>query len=303
MPKELITICTVNWYSYKFLIHLFGNLYEKADNKSVLKFLIIDNTNGQDEKIKKLAEQFNSEIVKNDSKGLKGSYGHASGLNLAMKRIDTKFALVIDPDVYVFKEKWDTFLIDLIDNSNFIAAGVSYPKWQLGKYHDFPNPVFCFFKTREYLELNPDWMPFEANLILKAWDFIRRNTLRLGLLINRKTFENSKFIRNHWARLEKVIGICSKDTGWKIARNASKNNLKSITFNAALRSTIPKDSSFYEIAKEFELYYYNNEPVAAHKYSTSSILWKTGKGKSNDYWCKCIERFQNDSHNINNKSS
>lgn len=292
MPKESITICAVSWYSYNYLVHLFDNLLEKAENKNLLTFLIIDNTNGQDVEIGKLTERFNGKIIKNDSKGLKGSYGHASGLNSAMEKLYTEYTLIVDPDIHIFKEKWDTFLVNLIKNNNFTAAGASYPRWQLGKYHNFPNPVFCFFKTEEYLKLNPDWTPFTANKVISLWDFFRRNFLRLGILINRRVYEKYYLVRKIWSNLEKIVGVCSRDTGWRIAKIAEKHKVKSITFDAVTNgeTLIHKNEALAAIAREYELYCYENEPILTHKYSTCSILWKTKKSDDKDYWDECIEK-------------
>ncbi|MFC1675664.1 hypothetical protein ACFL3G_01215 [Planctomycetota bacterium] len=265
-----------------------------AEFKDRLRFLVIDNTNGQDKEIHKLREDgFETEIVNNDTQGKKGSYGHACGLNVAMSIIKTKYALITDPDVYVFKNKWDSFLIELISSERIAAVGTSFPEWQLGKYHDFPNPVFCFFRTYEYMQLEPDWTPFGANRLVKCWDFFRRNVLRLGIIINRRVYEKHKPIRVIWSRLEKIIGICSRDTGWRIAKKARENKIKGEVFKATLPSEkIEGDETgiLNQFASEFEVYCYENEPILTHKYSTCSRLWRTERSRETDYWLSCIEK-------------
>ena len=293
--KENITICTVNWHSYDFIQKLSENLSAKAQFKEKLTFLIIDNTNGEDKKIYSLQNTIPSvKIAKNDAKSLSGSRGHACGLNLAMSMINTKYALLTDPDVHIFKNHWDIFLIDILNQNNILTAGTTYPQWQLGKYHNFPNPVFCFFKTHDFLKLQPDWMPFTENALLLMWDFIRRNFLRLGILINRKTYENCAFVRKVWPIFEKLTGVCSKDTGWKIAEKAEKYHLKSVLFKAVSPDeTVPESRSdaFKTLARQFELYYYSNEPILTHKYSTCSAVWKTQKGSDTNFWRQCIDEF------------
>jgi hypothetical protein len=293
--KENITICTINWYSCDFIQKLSENLSAKAQFKEKLTFLIIDNTNGEDKKIYSLQNTIPSvQIIKNDTKSPRGSLGHACGLNLAMSMINTKYALLTDPDVYVFKNHWDTFLVGMLNQNNILAAGTAYPQWQLGKYHNFPNPVFCFFKTPDFLKLQPDWMPFTENKLLLMWDFIKRNFLRLGILINRKTYEKYTFVRKVWPILEKLTGVCSKDTGWKIAEKARKYHFKSVLFKAVSpHEVVPesKSDSFKTLAGQFELYYYNNEPILTHKYSTGSAVWKTEKGSDINFWRQCIDEF------------
>ena len=288
MRDRKITISTVNWYSSNYLDHLFKNLIDKAENKNRLNFVIIDNTNNDDEKIHFISQKYNAHIIRNNPRGLKGSCGHASGLNFLTKQIKTQYVLIVDPDIHVFKDNWDSFLLERIVSQGLTAIGTTYPKWQLGKYHNFPNPVFCLYDSEKFFKLNPDWTPYDENSIIRIWDFIRRNLLRLTVLINRKAYDNSRFIRNYWTKIESFMGVCSKDTGWKIAKNAKRQDTKSVVFDSMMNTNIPKSNVFFEIAKEFELYYLDGEQFMAHKYSTHATTWKTKKGNDNAYWNKCI---------------
>ncbi len=291
MIDNTITIVTVNWYSYEYLNFLFENLTTKSSKNLKLYFLIVDNTNGKDDNLVKLSQKYNAKIILNDTQDLKGSDAHALGLNLALKNITTFYTLIVDPDIFVFKDNWDTFLIDLLNHNKAIVAGSTYPQWQLGKYHNFPNPVFCFFKTEEFLKLKPDWRPFENSILKKNWDFLRRNFLRLGTLIGRKAFEKSIIVRNIWPKLERSIGVCSKDTGWRVAKTACQKKIKSVIFDTALYTELPEGYKLAELARNFELYCYKNEPILVHKYSTCSILWKTKNGSSKKFWLECIQNI------------
>ncbi|PKL50386.1 MAG: hypothetical protein CVV39_01650 [Planctomycetes bacterium HGW-Planctomycetes-1] len=294
IPDELITIGTVNWHSCAYLEKLFNNLINKAQSPDRLCFVIIDNTNGEDD-LEKLKNVFqNITIIKNNPGRLKGSPAHASGLNIAMKNIKTPYALILDPDVYIFKKDWDSFLIDLLNQNDIFTLGVSFPPWQLGMYHNFPNPVFCFFRTKPYLEFSPNWSAYDVNKFVLFWDFIRRNLLRLGILIGRKRFENSELVRILWTRFEKIIGPCSRDTGWRRAQKAEKAGTKTIIFQPRIISSkeFKPDDPCSAIAKYFELYCYRNEPMLTHKYSTNSLVFKTGKSDNSDLWKQCIEQIE-----------
>jgi hypothetical protein len=291
----MITIGTVNWYSYTYLKELLHNLLDKAERPDRLCFVVVDNTNGKDDKVEKLKDDFqNITIIKNDSRQTKGSQSHASGLNIIMKNIKTPYALILDPDVHVFKKNWDTFLTDLTNQNNIFVLGVSFPPWQLGMYHNFPNPVFCFFKTKQSLEFLPYWSAYDVNRFIICWDFVRRNFLRLGTLINRKRFENSKLIRIVWPRIEKIVGLCSRDTGWRRAQKAKKSEIKTITFETKIvpSKEFKPDDPYSNMAKYFELYYYQNEPILAHKSSTNSPVFKPDKSNNEDLWKECIEQIE-----------
>jgi hypothetical protein len=294
-----ITIATVNWFSYDYLRELFENLIGKSKNSQNLRFLLIDNTDGKDENIEKLKSQFQTlKIIKKNPGNLKGSPAHCSGLNVAMQNIETPYGLIIDPDVHVFKKEWDTFLIDLINQNSTFAAGVSFPRWQLGMYHNFPNPVFCFFKTAPYKDFAPEWSAYDVSKITLYWDFFRRNLLRCGIFINRNLYENSTFVRAVWSNLEKIIGICSRDTGWRRAIKAKKNNINTILFQPRIISSKnfnPQDP-FSTLAKYFELYCYQDEPILTHKYSTNSAVFKTPQSHNSDLWFKCITQIENKKH-------
>jgi hypothetical protein len=294
-PDELITIGTVNWHSFAYLEQLFKNLLDKAHRPDRLRFLIVDNTGGKDNDLQKLKNIFqNITIINNDPGILKGSPAHAHGLNVVMKSIKTPFALILDPDVHIFKKDWDDFLIALINQNDIFALGVSFPPWQLGMYHNFPNPVFCFFKTKQYFEFSPDWSAYDVNKLVLYWDFIRRNILRLGILIGRRTFENSKFVRTIWPCFEKLIGVCSRDTGWRRSQKAQKNQIKTIIFQPRIVSSneFKPDAPYSMIAKYSELYCYDNKPILTHKYSTNSLVFKTGKSDDQDLWKKCVEQIE-----------
>ncbi len=292
---DLITVGTVNWYSVEYLEKLFQNLLAKAASPDKICFLIIDNTNGKDTNLEKLKSAFpNITITTNNPGNLKGSAAHSSGLNVLTHNIQTPYALIIDPDVHIFKKEWDKFLINLLNQNQVFTAGVSFPPWQLGMYHNFPNPVFCFFKTAAYRDFAPMWSAYDVSKIVLYTDFIRRNLLRCGILINRQLYENSAFVRTVWSNLEKIIGVCSRDTGWRRAIKAKTNNIKTTLFSPKIVSSedFKADKPFDVLAKYFELYYHENQPILTHKYSTNSAVFKTTKSNVSDLWKKCVEQIE-----------
>ncbi len=296
--KANLTAITVNWYSTEFLAPLFSNLSGKAKWSEKIQYLVIDNTNGKDKDLFRLTQTgLNVTIYPNDTKGEKGSFAHALALNTAMNRLETKYALVIDPDVYIFKNNWDCFCIENIENEGCSAIGASYPRWQLGKYHNFPNPVFCFFKTQDYKLINADWTAYSKNPLINLHNFCRRQILRCGIIINRQRYQRYPIIRKIWLFWEKLIGVCSNDTGCRIAKIAKKNKLKAILFKAVLPDDeIIKDESdsFINLAEQFELYCYNKEPILTHRYGSASKIWRTEKGKDTLLWRKCIEELESE---------
>ena len=290
-----ITVCTVNWFSAEFIEALFLNLSKKAKNAEKIQYIVIDNTNGKNQNLERLRRiALPVKIYPNDTKNQRGSFAHAMGLNLAMSKLDTEYTLFVDPDVYVFKDNWDSFCIEKIRAQGCPSIGTSYPKWQLGMYHNFPSPVFCFFRTEDYRKMNADWTAYSQNALINFFNFLRRQILRCCLLITRKKYQRYEFIRRIWTKLEKVIGACSPDTGNRIARRAKQEKIKSILFQALLPDELAKDAgeALKNIAAEFELYSFDGEPILTHKYGTGSWVFRTSKGHDSDYWRKQIQLFE-----------
>ena len=68
-------------------------------------------------------------------------------LDLGMKNIDTKYTLIVDPDIHIFQEKWDQICIKEIELNKKTVIGAPYPQWKLGKIHNYPSVIFMFFQT------------------------------------------------------------------------------------------------------------------------------------------------------------
>jgi hypothetical protein len=298
MINYRITVCSVNWYSCKLLTTLIENLNQKSEFPQQIKYLIIDNTDGKDNDIKILKKMpFPIEIIPYTppSRKKSGSFAHAAALNYALSIIDTEFTLITDPDVFLFKEKWDSLCIQLIDEKKNYAVGTSFPEWQLGKFHNFPNAVFCFFNTRTFIEIGADWTPYSEKVIVNLFHRIRRILLRFGILINRTRYQKYQSARKIFKKWENLIGVCSHDTGYKIAKQAKNNNFLSMTFENYAPGKIFKQSqpeSIVNLAEHFELYYYDGMPILTHRYSTRSKVWETPRGGDHEFWIKNIEQYE-----------
>ena len=292
-----ITIVTVSWRSAELIEKLLCNLHQKALCPDRIKVLVIDNTNGKDAAIGKLKSDFECSVRKIDCQGLSGSRAHACGLDHAMELIDTEFTLVVDPDIYVFKDHWDQFCIDQVNEQNAVAIGAPFPHWKVGKYHDFPSPPFSFFVTCKIIDLQAGWEPFSKTSLGLAGKFIVRQLGRLGPFVTRNTYTKYKFIRDYSAFAEKTLGICAPDTGWRIAEKAREQKFKSIMFRDMLPCDIPdtNDSAkqaLNDLAANYELFFYKQEPVLVHKYGSAGWPWRTKRGRDESFQAECIKKLE-----------
>jgi hypothetical protein len=290
-----VTVCTVNWFSTELVEELFLNLNQKAAGLGKIKYIVIDNTNGGDENLKRIEGlPLPVRIIPCDTQKKKGSFAHGMALNLAMGKLDTEYCLIVDPDVHIFISGWDKFCIEKINSERCPSIGTSYPPWQLGMYHNFPTPVFCFFRTADYRNMNADWTAYSKNSIVNFYNFARRQMLRCCLFITRKKYQRYRIIRRIWTNLEKIIGVCSPDTGNRIARKAKKEKIKAVLFRAVLPDEFKSQESeaLKNLAVDFELYYLDDEPILTHKYGTGSWVFRTARGRDSSYWRKLIQIFE-----------
>lgn len=295
----MISVIIVNWYSGDYIKNLLNNLKSNAKNPDDLRIIIIDNTNGKDASIEKIASHDSKVTLhKLDSRGYTSSRGHSYALNYASRFISTEYALLIDPDVHIFKKHWDSFCIEQLRNHNCIAIGAPYPFWKTGKYHNFPSPIFCFFNTKDILKTGNDWTAFSDHWWQNMAKFFIRQFGRLGGLLTRKRMQKSPFLRKISEKMEHIFGVFSQDTGWRIADQARKKQLKSIPFSVIIQAetelTIPANMTgvCQELASQYELYGYDKQAILTHKYGTGVKSWRTEKGADEKHWRKAIEKFE-----------
>jgi hypothetical protein len=280
-----ITVLSVSWRSADFLRDLCANLLAQARQPGAIRFLIADNTNGDDPALAAL-DVPGLEIVPVDVSDERMSVAHAIGLNALFARVDTPYTLVVDPDVIVFQPGWDAILIDSVSGPAappIVAAGAPYPPWKLGKYHDFPSPPFAFWRTDALRALDPDWRPYARTAARRLVDFGLRQAFWLPRLVDRAVLRLPRraFRAGRWT--ERLTGVVSKDTGWQIADRARRRGWRAVVFPVVgaasdLVALDPAERSRYRtLAREFELFTWQGRPFGAHLQSTqrgfSVYLW------------------------------
>lgn len=293
-----ITILIVSYFSSKHLKRLITNLIEKSDQPNALQFLIVDNTNGRDKALKEiLRNNRNIESLMNDGNHLQRSVSHAGGLDLGFSHIKSDYTLIIDPDVYVFREKWDTLFLEQLNKKESLIIGAPYPQWKVGKVHDYPSVVFMFFKTNDLKQTNFSFYPF-PNILKKVKNSILRKIIRLGFLSSKQSLNKSFKLRNLVKWLEKKTGITSPDTGNKIIEALPLFNIKPLCFEAKYsRDTLAEENTpIYKIAKEFEVFFLHNELIMTHMYGSEVFYWKTKRGGDLHYWEKLISQLEGESY-------
>ena len=114
MAKRDITILSVSFNSSIHLKRLIDNFLLKSSHKENIKFLIIDNTGGKDKSLSTLYDNLcNIRILKNKNRSKqKITISHASALDFGLGHVDTKFTLIVDPDIHIFYKNWDELCLE-----------------------------------------------------------------------------------------------------------------------------------------------------------------------------------------------
>ncbi len=254
--------------------------------------MVIDNTNGEDENLINIkSKNYHVNLIKNKSNFRQRSKSHAEGLDIGLKLVQTKYTLIVDPDIHIFKQNWDSFLLEEIKKSKLV--GVPYPPWKIGKVHDFPSVVFMFFETTRIRSLKKSFSPFPS-LFKIIKNGLHRKINRLGLFANKSRLDRYKKLRMVTNYLESYFGVTSPDTGNEIISVVRESNYISTNFNACYSSDLSQDSthSHQMLAKYFELYLNKNEIFLTHMYGSGVFHWKTKKGNNLEYWLILISKIE-----------
>ena len=113
------------------------NFFLKTAKLDNIKFLIVDNTNGDDKALYTAFDKsYDVRIIKNNNRFKQRSLSHANALDFGIEHVDTKFTLIVDPDIHIFYKNWDEFCIKKMELNPRTVIGAPYPQWKLGKVHN-----------------------------------------------------------------------------------------------------------------------------------------------------------------------
>lgn len=159
------------------------------------------------------------------------SYHHAAGLNLALEKVDTRFGIVVDPDLYVVRPSWIKEVIDHMKANDLAVFGAPWnPRWYM-KWRYFPctHWMVIDFDRVEWRRdlLAPDLVGPGEKFVSPVW--IRYPSMRA----KGKPWAIAYLLKNGWRALSQdwrqraTIGL-SRDTGYRMHREfARRPDLKS----------------------------------------------------------------------------
>jgi hypothetical protein len=153
-----------------------------------------------------------------------GSYHHAAGLDLALRAATTRYAIVIDPDLYVVRPDWIAEVIGHMQANDLAVFGVPWaPRWYQ-KYRRFP--------CSHLMVIDREKLPWRDGLL--APDLVR---------------PGPPYISKFW--LEAMRRKAGGERGWlwSVLRNAPQALREDLEQRRTI--TVSRDTG-YEMLLEFE---------------------------------------------------
>jgi len=151
-----LTVCTVNYYTEKYIYFQDYIFRELANNKDHRR--LVCNVTPFNEGAEALSLLPRTEVFYEDTSGLSGSESHGVGLNALISRIDTEYAVIADPDSVVLLKDWDTVCLETLDDQT-VAIGTPYPPHAVNRYQGYPNQIFIFFDVAAMRSMDIDFRP------------------------------------------------------------------------------------------------------------------------------------------------
>ncbi len=166
MTNPKWTIGMVNYKSSIYIEYQLKNLYEFNDPND-FKLIIVDNSNPHEKQeleaaIAPYKKYNNCEIIYFNPSlepWMRGSGQHGEGLNEVLKRTDTKFLLVHDPDFFFVQSDYLKAMEQEFENGNLVVGAPyrgRFETGEIGKY-DFPSAFGAAYLVSQIknLDFNP----------------------------------------------------------------------------------------------------------------------------------------------------
>lgn len=172
MSGSELTICSVSFRS-KFCLELNWELACRTNESEPHKWIVVENTEGEaDESISQTLGSFRVlEGVPNTCNGIaRGSYHHAAALNKSLQCVETRFALLLDPDYFIVCRGWISLVLSYMREKGIHFFGASYFPNRSEKYRYFPCASCLFIDLKHVDRSSLDFMPEINELsVARGW--------------------------------------------------------------------------------------------------------------------------------------
>jgi len=185
-----ITICIVNFNSSEFVLNTLYCLDKIT--KNTYKVIIRDNNSRLQDFLnlkKNVEDRSNVELYRIENFSYEGSIAHGLAINDLLKKINSKYGVILDADCTFLIKNWDEILINEI-NEEYPILGTQAPSLS-DKPHDFPLMFAILFDAKIMKQLNIDFIPKNIEEFQDTGYELRKNYMekeyKCKLLIDRNT--------------------------------------------------------------------------------------------------------------------
>lgn len=154
-----LTILSVSFHSQPYL-ELNYALSQHLNPPGEIPWIVVQNTPPPGEPFQSHGSLTVIDGVVYDTERYRaGSDHHARALNEGIRRVRTRYALVLDPDFYIVRRGWGTDILRYMQAKQLAALGVTWhPRWWR-KYRKFPAPHCLFLDLSQIPPESCDFSP------------------------------------------------------------------------------------------------------------------------------------------------
>ena len=219
-----ITICSVS-FGCKAYLDINWNLTDKLNRSSKFQWIVADNAIGSlQECMPANDERFKivEGIPKNEKKA---NEHHAEAIMLLLKKVDTRYLLVLDPDFFIIRENWISNVISYMHEKNLGILGSQWHPSAYKKIRYFPS-VHCLFVDLKKIDIDT----FNVRPAHDSQDYSNRT---ISAILQKISISK----RFDYEIMERFKIGTSRDTGCFLPEIISDNNrLKSECFTAVFEN-------------------------------------------------------------------
>jgi hypothetical protein len=161
-----LTILSVN-FKGKFFLDVNYALASALNDTVSLKWVVVDNTpdgaGGNLDLTDKRFQVIPGIDAKTITQEQRGSYHHGTALNKGKEFLNTRFALVLDPDFFIVKRNWITQTLAYMVKNELSFFGVPWHPRHWQKYRYFPCVHCVFIDLSKVAPGNLDFRPDLVN--------------------------------------------------------------------------------------------------------------------------------------------
>jgi hypothetical protein len=179
------------------------------------------------------------------------SHNHGQCLDQLLTKMSTDIGMIIDCDVVMLEPKWDITLPALLDDKHIILGS----EYDGQKYKNFPNAIFCMFKTKILRDLKISFLPRGSIIVTEA-----------DAILYEVPCDSKIYL----------------DVGCELPVKIKKAGYSGIPMRMASHGRTAHDCKFMMPGMNGEEYQYNNIPYCSH----------VGRSSTRDFDCDAVKKWR-----------